>query len=116
MKCCDPESLNDLAAKAAALSHPSRLLILQTLAGAGACCCKEVVGRLDLAQSTVSQHLKVLVDAGLVRYVPERQRSRYSVDTEALDATCSGLAAWLGQCAKRAAGTPDQSCQTKAAQ
>lgn len=103
MNCCKPDDLTDLAAKAAALSHPSRLLILQTLAGEGACCCKEVVVRLELAQSTVSQHLKVLVDAGLVQYVPERQRSRYTVDKAALDAISANLSGWLTQCADRAA-------------
>jgi len=69
-----------MAAKLAALSHPARIRILRHLSGQGACCCKEVVEHLDLAQSTVSQHLKVLVDAGLVRFSPEQQRSRYTVD------------------------------------
>ena len=39
---------------------------------------------VDLAQSTVSQHLKVLVEAGLVRYAPDRQRSRYEIDRAAV--------------------------------
>ena len=55
-------SLDAMAARLAALSHPARLRILRHLSGRGACCCKEVVEQLDLAQSTVSQHLKVLVD------------------------------------------------------
>ena len=50
----------------------------------GCCCCKDVVERIDLAQSTVSQHLKVLVEAGLVRYAPDRQRSRYEIDRAAV--------------------------------
>lgn len=73
-----------LASRLGALSHPARIVILQYLAGIEACCCKDVVERLDLAQSTVSQHLKVLVDAGLVRVTPERPRSRYEVDRAAL--------------------------------
>jgi ArsR family transcriptional regulator, arsenate/arsenite/antimonite-responsive transcriptional repressor len=73
-----------LATKLAALSHPARIEILQYLACSGQCCCKDVVGHLDLAQSTVSQHLKILVDAGLVRFSPERQRSRYELDRDAL--------------------------------
>ena len=40
--------------------------------------------KFDLAQSTVSQHLKVLVEAGLVKFAPDRQRSRYEIDREAL--------------------------------
>jgi ArsR family transcriptional regulator len=73
-----------VAAKLSALSHPARIEILQHLAGVEASCCKEVVQRLDLAQSTVSQHLKVLVEAGLVRLTPDAQRSRYEVDRDAL--------------------------------
>ncbi len=102
MNCCETDDLADLAAKAAALAHPSRLLILQHLSGEGVCCCKQVVDRLDLAQSTVSQHLKVLVDAGLVRFTPERQRSSYSVDRQALDRMSSHLSGWLARCAERA--------------
>ncbi|MFC4625139.1 ArsR/SmtB family transcription factor [Daeguia caeni] len=64
----------------AALGHPVRLAILRQLIIEDACCCKDIVGRLDLAQSTVSQHLKVLVEAGLIDYRPERQASRYSVN------------------------------------
>jgi len=57
---CDAD--NSIAAGLAALSHPARLRIVRHLSGAKACCCRDVVERLDLAQSTVSQHLKVLVD------------------------------------------------------
>lgn len=90
-----------LAIKLAALSHPARIEILRHLSATGRCCCKDVVESLDLAQSTVSQHLKVLVSAGLVRYASDRQRSLYAVDREAvadlsksvsglLDSCCSG--------------------------
>jgi ArsR family transcriptional regulator len=84
-----------MAAKLAALSHPARLRILRHLSGQGACCCKEVVEHLDLAQSTVSQHLKVLVDAGLVRFSPERQRSRYTVDRDEVARLSRGLNAYF---------------------
>ncbi|MCV0397697.1 MAG: metalloregulator ArsR/SmtB family transcription factor [Rhizobiaceae bacterium] len=74
----------DAAPRFAALAHPARLKILRHLACRDACCCKDVVERLDLAQSTVSQHLKILVEAGLVTYRPERPRSRYALDRAAL--------------------------------
>lgn len=83
-----------LAAKLGALSHPARIEIMRQLSASGGCCCKEVVASLDLAQSTVSQHLKVLVSAGLVRHAADRQRSLYAVDREAvatLSRTISGL-------------------------
>jgi len=72
-----------LAVRLAALSHPARLRILDELSRSQ-CCCKDVVERLDLAQSTVSQHLKVLVDAGLVSFAAEGQRSLYRIDREAM--------------------------------
>ena len=82
--CAGSGESNLVAARFAALSHPARIDILRHLAGAGSCCCGEVVKRLDLAQSTVSQHLKVLVESGLVTFTPDRQRSRYEVDRAAL--------------------------------
>jgi DNA-binding transcriptional ArsR family regulator len=79
-----PEVLS-LAPALAALSHPVRIRILRHLCCNDACCCKEVVEQFDLAQSTVSQHLKILVDSGLVRFKAERSRSCYCVDREALE-------------------------------
>ncbi len=96
----------DIAVKLAALSHPARIEILQHLAGVDACCCKDVVQRFDLAQSTVSQHLKVLVDAGLVRLTPERRRSRYEVDRKALEALSRSVSGLLVACCAEPAGTP----------
>ncbi|MDP3896088.1 MAG: metalloregulator ArsR/SmtB family transcription factor [Mesorhizobium sp.] len=93
-----------LAAKLAALSHPARLSILRYLSGNGACCCKEVVDQLDLAQSTVSQHLKILVDCGLVRFAPERQRSRYSVDRDEVAQLSRALATYLDACSSGCCG------------
>ncbi|MBB3144083.1 DNA-binding transcriptional ArsR family regulator [Phyllobacterium trifolii] len=67
----------------AALAHPARLRIIRQLACLDTSCCKDIVAGLDLAQSTVSQHLKILVDAGLVRYKQSGQSSRYSIDPAA---------------------------------
>ena len=88
-----------IAAGLSALSHPARLRILRELSRSRACCCKDVVGRLDLAQSTVSQHLKVLVDAGLVVCSPDGQRSRYRLDTAALKDLADSLSCLSGACA-----------------
>ncbi|SMH43799.1 ArsR/SmtB family transcription factor [Mesorhizobium australicum] len=93
-----PCALDEMASRLAALSHPARLRILRHLSGRGACCCKEVVEQLDLAQSTVSQHLKVLVDAGLVRFSPERQRSRYTVNIEEVARLSRALSGYLDDC------------------
>lgn len=103
--CCDADRL---ARAMQALAHPVRIDILRQLACADACCCKDVVGRLNLAQSTVSQHLKVLVEAGLVRMRPERQSSRYSVDREALLALSEAVGGLLASCAMPAGKARDE--------
>src|SRR5689334_14918501 len=87
-----------LALRLAALSHPARIAILKHLSAAGGCCCKDVVRSTHLAQSTVSQHLKVLVEAGLVRYTPDRQRSRYEVDGVALVGLSGAFAELIQSC------------------
>ena len=55
-----------LALLAKALGHPARVRILRLLLAREACYCGQLVEELPLAQATVSQHLKVLKDAGLV--------------------------------------------------
>jgi ArsR family transcriptional regulator, arsenate/arsenite/antimonite-responsive transcriptional repressor len=89
-----------LALRFAALSHPVRIEILQHLALHDACCCGDVVQRLDLAQSTISQHLKVLVEAGLVAFRPDRPRSRYSVNREALAGLSDSVATLVKSCCR----------------
>lgn len=81
-----------LALRLRALGHPARLAILRALARAETCQCGEIVRGLPLAQSTVSQHLKVLKEAGLVTGTIEGPRSCYGLDRAAL----AELAAALG--------------------
>ncbi|AZO24804.1 ArsR family transcriptional regulator [Mesorhizobium sp. M1E.F.Ca.ET.045.02.1.1] len=87
-----------VAATFAALSHPARIEILKHLSASRCCSCREVVDHLDLAQSTVSQHLKILVEAGLVRFEPDRQRSRYAVDHAALAGVSASLRELVNAC------------------
>jgi DNA-binding transcriptional ArsR family regulator len=94
-----PES-RQLAARFGALGHPARIAILQHLAQHECCCCGEVVEKLDLAQSTVSQHLKVLVEAGLVTFEPDRRKSRYRVDRKALTALSEAADTLLKSCCR----------------
>ncbi|TPW32022.1 ArsR/SmtB family transcription factor [Pararhizobium mangrovi] len=82
----------------AALAHPARLSILNQLAAADACCVKDVVGRVGLAQSTVSQHIRILVDAGLVTYRANRQASAYALDRAALHALSGEIDALFETC------------------
>lgn len=89
---------DDMAGRLNALAHPARLEILRHLSASGCCCCKDVVETLDLAQSTVSQHLKILVAAGLVRYRPDRQRSRYEIDRGAVADLARSVTGFLDTC------------------
>jgi ArsR family transcriptional regulator len=90
---------DDLANAMRALGHPVRLSILRILAErAQDCCCTDVTECLPLAQSTVSQHLKVLLDAGLVERHARGTRNCYSINAvkfDTLGTTFSGLFASL---------------------
>jgi len=57
----------DLATLAKALGHPARIAILQFLIKSKSCICGDIVDELPLSQSTVSQHLKELKSAGLIK-------------------------------------------------
>ena len=89
----DLNDLEPLANACKALSHPARLAILQTLAQRGTCICGEIVAVMPLSQATVSQHLKVLRDAGLITGEVDGPRSCYCINT----ATLQTLGAQLGQ-------------------
>ena len=87
---------SDLANVMRALGHPVRLSILRILAEQGRedCCCTDVTQCLPLAQSTVSQHIKVLLDAGLVERHAKGTRNCYSLRADRLEAmrsACAGL-------------------------
>jgi ArsR family transcriptional regulator len=73
-----------LAAYHAALSHPARIAILKVLATREECVCGEIVDLLPLAQSTVSQHLKVLKEAGLIQGTLDGPRTCYCIDPKAV--------------------------------
>lgn len=70
----------DIAKIMRALGHPVRLEILRILARrAENCCCNDITDCLSLAQSTVSQHLKVLLDAGIIQRHAQGTRNNYNV-------------------------------------
>ena len=74
----------DLALKIKALGHPARLEILKILTDK-CCICGEIVDVLPLAQATVSQHLKVLKDAGFIIGETDGTKVCYMVNRIALD-------------------------------
>lgn len=75
-----PDKDLQLAEWCKALSHPARIAILRNLASRGECICGDLVLDLPLAQSTVSQHLKALKAAKLIKGEIDGPRSKYCID------------------------------------
>src|SRR3954451_13048424 len=71
---------NRIARYAKALSHPARIAILKVLIQRQACICGDIVDELPLSQSTVSQHLKELKDAGIIKGDIEGAKVCYCID------------------------------------
>lgn len=80
-----------IAAYAKALAHPARIAILRELAKRGTCICGEIVDVLPLAQSTVSQHLKALKEAGLIDGEVDGPRSCYCLNLKAIKILAEAL-------------------------
>lgn len=74
----------ELAALAKAVAHPARVRIVRLLARRTSCVCGDIVDEIPLAQSTVSQHLKVLKEAGLIRGEVDGPRVCYWIAPRAL--------------------------------
>jgi DNA-binding transcriptional ArsR family regulator len=71
---------NRVAKYAKALSHPARIAILKLLIQKQSCICGDIVDELPLSQSTVSQHLKELKEAGLIKGDIEGAKVCYCID------------------------------------
>lgn len=70
---------------AKALGHPARVAILKILASQNTCFCGDITEILPLAQSTVSQHLKALKDAGLIKGSVEGVRTCYCLNPDGIN-------------------------------
>ena len=90
MKSTTQQAFSPAQSKAAelfkALSHPARLAILDLLSQQKNCLCGNITEELPLAQSTVSQHLKVLKSAGLIKGEIDGVRVCYCLDADGLQA------------------------------
>lgn len=69
-----------------ALGHPARIAIIELLAERQTCICGDITEQLPLAQSTVSQHLKALKNAGIVKGEIDGVRVCYCLDEEGIKA------------------------------
>ncbi len=81
-----------------ALGNPVRFDIMKTLAERRACITQEIVATTPLAQSTVSQHLKVLREAGLIRGEIEGPATCYCLDEDGVLWLKSQIDKWLPSC------------------
>lgn len=73
---------NAIAKLAKALGHPARIAIIQYLTKSNSCVCGDIVQELPLSQSTVSQHLKELKNAGLIKGTIEGPSVCYCINAE----------------------------------
>ena len=73
-----------------ALADPARLRIVESMKS-GECAVNDIVERMDIHQSGVSRHLRILTEAGIVQMRPDGQRRLYSLRKEAFDE----LEAWV---------------------
>lgn len=91
-KCCegtavklpDDRVAEELAKLAWAVAHPARVRIVRLLRNRDTCMCGEIVDEMPLAQSTVSQHLKILKESGLVQGEVDGPKVCYCINAEKL--------------------------------
>jgi len=91
--CCDEtivelptdDSAERLAQLAWAVAHPARVRIVRLLINREACVCGEIVDSLPLAQSTVSQHLKILKESGLIQGEVDGPKVCYCINPQKLN-------------------------------
>lgn len=79
------EKQNQIATLAKALGHPARVAIIEYLLKVDTCICGDIVNELPLAQPTVSQHLRELKSAGLIKGNIEGNSICYCIDETALE-------------------------------
>lgn len=108
--CLNTGEFEDLAQIYRALGHPVRLAILSGLRRVEVACCGEIVNRLPLAQSTVSQHLQVLKDTGLVVCESTGRSCQYRINVDRLEQAAEQSASYLS----RVQSAPDNDASAQA--
>lgn len=77
------ENQNEIAMLAKAIAHPARVAIIEYLLKVNACICNDIVNELPLAQPTISQHLKELKNAGIIKGNIEGNAICYCINEQA---------------------------------
>lgn len=81
---CFTETQNEIAQVAKALAHPARIAIIEYLMKVNSCVCGDIVNELPLAQATISQHLKELKQANIIKGNIEGNSICYCLNENAL--------------------------------
>ena len=79
------EKQNSMAAILKALGHPARVAIVEYLLSVDTCICGDIVNELPLAQPTISQHLKELKNAGIIKGSVEGNAVCYCIDEKTIE-------------------------------
>lgn len=93
-----------------ALGHPARLAIIETLAKQNNACCGEIVNCLPLAQSTVSQHLQVLKETGLLTCQAKGRSCHYFLNMEIISSAASASDSFFRAIETEKASCPKAAC------
>ncbi|MBS1551786.1 MAG: winged helix-turn-helix transcriptional regulator [Bacteroidetes bacterium] len=100
----------ELAEFAKAISHPARVAILKAIAAKDMCICGEIVDVLPLAQSTVSQHLKELMKAGLIQGSIDGTKSCYCINWKTFDKFASEFNSFFNKAKTKAESSRKDCC------
>nr|WP_299333853.1 metalloregulator ArsR/SmtB family transcription factor [uncultured Psychroserpens sp.] len=77
-----PESINQIASFAKVFAHPARVAILKYISEQEGCICNDLVDEIGLSQATISQHLAVIGDTGLLKGTFEGKKKYYCLNIE----------------------------------
>ncbi len=88
---------NHIARLTKALAHPARIAIIELLLSKNTCVCGDIVEELPLSQSTVSQHLKELKEAGIIKGEISGAKVCYCINPEVWKELTKQLADFLGK-------------------
>jgi len=111
-----PSDKGRLAQMLKALGNPIRFQIVETLAERQTCITNEIVATTPLAQSTVSQHLKVLSEAGLIVGEVEGPATCYCLNSDGIRWLKDQIESWLPGCCSGAVVIRLDTIETKPSQ
>ncbi|MGB3605911.1 MAG: metalloregulator ArsR/SmtB family transcription factor [Psychroserpens sp.] len=79
------ESINEVSIVARVFAHPARVAIIKYISEQDGCICNDLVDEIGLSQATISQHLAVIGDAGLLKGVFEGNKKHYCINVQRIE-------------------------------